>query len=229
MCKLDMKDAYFCVSVAQEHRPFLRFVWQGRTFQFRCLPFGLASCPRTFTKLLKPVMAILRRVGMKAVIYLDDLLLMNESRQGLLNNRDTAIWLLTSLGFVINMEKSVLVPSQKLEYLGFLIDSRDMLFSLPHKKVVDIKTNCVMLLNSDVVTVRDVAKVTGRLTACAAAVLSAPLHYRHLQMQPSCMRFTCLCHQMHSRWNGIWDRLTLFPLFAWSVDVWQNYTKIRAN
>ena len=57
-----------------------------------------------------------------------------------------------------------------------------MLFSLPHKKVVDIKTNCVMLLNSEVVTVRDVAKVTGRLTACAAAVFSAPLHYRHLQM-----------------------------------------------
>ena len=37
-------------------------------------------------------------------------------------------------------------------------------------------------VNSEVVTVRDVAKVTGRLTACAAAVFSAPLHYRHLQM-----------------------------------------------
>ena len=53
------------------------------------------------------------------VMYLDDFFLLNESRQDLLNNRDTAIWLLTSLGFVMNIEKSVFVQSQKLEYLVF--------------------------------------------------------------------------------------------------------------
>ena len=48
-----------------------------------------------------------------------------------------------------------------------------MIISLPHKTMEVIETNCVVLLNSEVVTVRDVAKVTGRPTACAAAVFSA--------------------------------------------------------
>ena len=114
MCKLDMKDVY---STGTQAVPPICVA--GENIPVPLSPFGLASCPRTFTKLLRPVIAILRHVGMKAVIYLDDILLMNESRQDLLNNRDTAIWLLTYLGVVIDMEKSVLVPSQKLEYLGF--------------------------------------------------------------------------------------------------------------
>ena len=48
--KIDLKDAYFCLSVAREHRKYLRFQWQGQTLEFQTLPFGLGSAPRTFTK-----------------------------------------------------------------------------------------------------------------------------------------------------------------------------------
>ena len=30
---------------------------------FKCLPFGLSSVPRVFTKLLKPVVGFLRQIG----------------------------------------------------------------------------------------------------------------------------------------------------------------------
>jgi hypothetical protein len=96
MCKIDLKDAFFCVKICPTHRKFLRFIWQGKMMQFCSLPFGLASAPRTFTKVLKPVMALLRRVGLKVVIYLDDLLLMNQSQQGLIKDRDSVLWLLES-------------------------------------------------------------------------------------------------------------------------------------
>jgi hypothetical protein len=91
MCKIDLKDAFFCVKICPTHRKFLRFIWQGKMMQFCSLPFGLASAPRTFTKVLKPVMALLRRVGLKVVIYLDDLLLMNQSQQGLIKDRDSVL------------------------------------------------------------------------------------------------------------------------------------------
>lgn len=80
MVKLDLKDAYLTVPVAEEHQRLLRFEWQGRKYQFVCLPFGLASAPRTFTKLLKPVVAFLRERGIRLVCYLDDFLILNQDK-----------------------------------------------------------------------------------------------------------------------------------------------------
>ena len=68
MCSVDLKDAYLSVAIAKHHRKYLRFVWEGTTYEFTCLPFGLCSAPRIFTKLLHPVMAHLRFLGLRTVI-----------------------------------------------------------------------------------------------------------------------------------------------------------------
>ena len=73
MMKLDLQDAYFSVPIHNSHKKYLRFVFQGITYEFQCLPFGLSSAPRTFTKLLKPVIVLLRIQGIRIVIYLDNI------------------------------------------------------------------------------------------------------------------------------------------------------------
>jgi len=45
MCSLDLKDAYLSVSITKEHRRYLRFLWDGRIFEFAWLPFGLCNAP----------------------------------------------------------------------------------------------------------------------------------------------------------------------------------------
>jgi len=67
MCTLDLKDAYLSVAIVQEHQRFLRFIWNGRIFEFTCLPFGLCSAPRIFMKLLHLVMAHLRKQGLQGL------------------------------------------------------------------------------------------------------------------------------------------------------------------
>ncbi len=37
---IDLKDAYFHVSILPRHRPFLRFAFEGRAWQYKVLPFG---------------------------------------------------------------------------------------------------------------------------------------------------------------------------------------------
>ncbi|KAI2655706.1 Transposon Ty3-G Gag-Pol polyprotein [Labeo rohita] len=42
---IDLKDAYFHVSILPRHRPFLRFAFEGRAYQYKVLPFGLSLSP----------------------------------------------------------------------------------------------------------------------------------------------------------------------------------------
>ena len=79
MCSIDLKDAYLSVSISQEHRRYLRFTWMETMYEFTCLPFGLCSAPRVFTKLMKPIMTFLQGQGQRTIIYLDDLLIINQS------------------------------------------------------------------------------------------------------------------------------------------------------
>ena len=63
MASIDLKDAYLSIAIWEEHRKYLRFLWENTMYEFQCLPFGLSSAPRVFTKLLKPVLARLRHQG----------------------------------------------------------------------------------------------------------------------------------------------------------------------
>ncbi len=60
---IDLKDAYFHIQVVQRHRRFLRFVFGGKAYQYKVLPFGLALAPRTFTKCMDAALAPLRLKG----------------------------------------------------------------------------------------------------------------------------------------------------------------------
>ncbi len=43
----------FHVSILLRHRPFLRFAFEGRAWQYRILPFGLSLSPRVLTKVVE--------------------------------------------------------------------------------------------------------------------------------------------------------------------------------
>ncbi|XP_074643979.1 uncharacterized protein LOC141900830 [Tubulanus polymorphus] len=69
-----------------------------------------------------------------------------------------------------------------MEYIGLQIDSIMMMLKLPGGKIMKIREQCQQMLNCQTVTVRDPAKLIGKLTATVSAILPAPLDYRNLQM-----------------------------------------------
>ena len=142
MVKIDLKDAYLTVPIWQNHQKYLRFLWRDSLLEFACLPFGLASAPRVFTKLLKPVLSILRQRGIRLIVYLDDILLMAPSVEQVLQHAASTLNLLEGLGFTVNYLKSVLVPSQQMEFLGSLVNSLDQSLSLPRDKIRKIQSKC---------------------------------------------------------------------------------------
>ena len=181
MCKLDLKDAYLSVPIQKSDRRFLRFSWGKKFYQFKTLPFGLTSAPYVFTKLLRPIASLLRQQGLRILIYLDDMLLM-VSDPGLLRDQMNHVTtLLESLGFVLNHKKCITENTQLIEFLGFIVDSRNMTLSLPSEKTEKIQKECRHTLNRLEVTGRQLAHIIGLMTSVLPAVLPAPLHYRALQ------------------------------------------------
>ena len=181
LVKIDLKDAYLTVPIWKNHQKYLRFLWKGSMLEFGCLPFGLATAPRVFTKLMKPVVGALRQRGIRLIIYLDDLLILAESHDQALHHAASTLNLLEGLGFIVNYQKSQLLPSQKIEFLGFLIDSNTMTLQLPGEKLRKIRKKCQELLAQTTVSVRELSKFLGLLTSSIQAIFPAPLHYRHLQ------------------------------------------------
>lgn len=181
MVSIDLKDAYLSVAVWEGHRKYLRFMWQDTIYEFQCLPFGLCTAPRVFTKLLKPVLARLRHQGARVIMYLDDMLVMAQSREDLEKQVIQIVSLLEMLGFVVNREKSHLQPTQTIQYLGFIVDSRELLIRLTEEKVVQITAACKKAQQEGSLSARHLARLIGKMTATMPAVHTAPLWYRELQ------------------------------------------------
>ena len=108
MCKLDMKNAYFSVPLHQTSIKYVRFLWSGNLYEFPWLCSGLGLAPWIYKKLLKTTISVLRRINIPVIIYLDSMLLMGQTIKETLMSRDTTIFPLQHLGFIMNMDKSVL-------------------------------------------------------------------------------------------------------------------------
>ena len=76
---IDLTDAYFHVPLHPHFRKYLRFVAQGVAYQFRALPFGLATAPRIFTKMVEPLAQFLHAQGIIMYHYLDDWLIKGDT------------------------------------------------------------------------------------------------------------------------------------------------------
>ncbi|XP_071852375.1 uncharacterized protein [Apostichopus japonicus] len=91
-------------------------------YQFRALPFGLATAPRVFTRVAGAVVAHLRKRGVTLYVYLDDWLVVGNSRSEATNNVHKTLQTLQELGWIVNQKKSRLSPSQTIQFLGAILD-----------------------------------------------------------------------------------------------------------
>ncbi len=100
---LDLKDAHLHVPIHTSSRKWLGFAINGNTYRFRCLPFGLSTSPRTFTRVVKVIAEHLRRHGIYVFVYLDDWFLSPPSPSVLLRQITRVLKLgLISLGLIVN-------------------------------------------------------------------------------------------------------------------------------
>ena len=181
LTSVDLQDAYFSIPVHEQDQKYLKFTWNGSLYKFICVCFGLKSAPFLFTKVLKAVFAWFRQQNFRCSYYIDDSLNMNKNKAVCQKNTMTMVNTLQSLGFTINYKKSSLVPSQRIVFFGFLVDSVQFKIFLTEEKVQKIMLKAKHLLEKLKVIVRELASFIGLVINAFYAVLEAPLHYRSME------------------------------------------------
>ncbi len=178
---IDLKDAYFHVSILPRHRPFLRFAFEGRAYQYKALPFGLSLSPRVFTKVVEAAHVPLREAGIRILNYLDDWLILAQSRALLCEHRDMVLSHLSRLGLQVNREKSKLSPVQRISFLGMELDSVNLTARLSEERAQSMLRCLESLQRKKAVPLKHFQRLLGHMASSAAITPLGLLHMRPLQ------------------------------------------------
>ena len=165
----------------------MKLQWENKLYAFTYFPNGLAFCPRKFTKLHKPVYSVLRQLGHASLPYIDDSYLQGDHYYSCLADVIGTIRLIYYLGFLIHLGKSVLVLTQRLIFLGFILDSALVLMRIymTPDRVAKVSDLCSNLLSAQVPTIRTVSQVLGYIISTFPGVMFGQLYFRHLECDKS--------------------------------------------
>ena len=179
---IDLKDAYYSVPVKKRDRKFFRFHFEGKVYEFQCMPQGYCDAPRVFTKITKPLMAVLRSQGFSNSIYIDDILLTADTFEEISSNVKETIQIFDAAGFTVHTKKSVVHGTKNIEFLGFVIDSEDLVVKLSHAKADGIITKTSRFLTKQKVTIQEISETIGTLVASEPGNLYARIFYKRLEI-----------------------------------------------
>ncbi len=219
---IDLKDAYFHVSILPRHRSFLWFAFEGRAYQYKVLPFGLSLSSHVFTKVAEAALVPLREQGVRILNYLDDWLILAQSRDQLCEHRDLVLSHLSQLGLQVNWEKSKLSPVQRISFLGMELDSASQTARLTQEHAQSV-LNCLNTFkNRTAAPLKQFQRLLGHMAAVAAVTPLGLLHMRPLQ------------HWLHGRvprwaWQSGTPRVQVTPACRQTFTPWSDLSFLRAG
>ena len=178
---IDFKDAYFHIPIQEQSRKYLRFHVQGQTYQFKALPFGLATAPLEFTVVAKEVKLMALHKGIRIHQYLDDWLVRATSHQTCLEHTKILVQICQDLGWLVNLEKSELEPKQVFDFVGYQFDLQSGRVRPTPERWQNLQQKILGLLSIPTCPVRDLMSLIGLLTATEKQVHLGRLHMRPIQ------------------------------------------------
>lgn len=126
------------------------------------------------------VAAFLRKRQVRVYPYFDDWLLTGHSKEQshVTLVRDT----FHRLGLLLSISKSSLISTQRIEFIGAVLDSVQGKASFPEPRFQAIEQIVKTILQYHTTTVRGCLKLIGHMAACTYVVKHARLRLRPLQV-----------------------------------------------
>ena len=178
---IDFKDAYFHIPIHSQSRKYMRFHLQGRSYQFKALPFGLSTAPMEFTVVAKEVKLMALQKGIRIHQYLDDWLVRASTLHTCLQHTQTLVTLCQELGWLVNKEKSELAPKQVFNFVGYQFDLKEGKVRPTEERWQALTDKIRSMMSDPLCPVRKFMSLIGLLTATEKQVHLGRLHMRPIQ------------------------------------------------
>ena len=185
LAKVDLKSAYRSIPIHSKNYPYMGLSWIFSNSDKKCymidtkLPFGSKKACKIFTAISNAIARILKKKGVLIINYLDDLLIIADTKEKCWLDLDTTINVLVSLGLEINWDK-VEPPNQKITFLGVLIDTCSRTLSLPDDKLSDTKNLVKLWLTKKRATKKELQQFIGKLNWACRVVRGGRTFLRRL-------------------------------------------------
>jgi hypothetical protein len=220
MASIDWKDAYYSVKVHKDYRKYLRFIWNGKLYQFTCLPNGLKSAPRIFTKIVKVPFAKARQLGVTASSYIDDGITMGLNRLKAKMNVKNLTNITNKAGFVIHPVKSELEPKQVKVHLGYIIDSVNMTLKISDQRVTKIKQLCMEVIHNTHMQRKITLRKLSKLVGCMVSTLPANQYGRlDLRRMEKFLNFELNCVNRNYDQKIMLQKVHLQDILRWHNEI----------
>ena len=116
-----------------------------------------------------------------SVIFVDDSCLQGDTKEECFQTIEATVSLLEILSFAIHKRKSILNPTQEIEFLGFVFNSLTMTVSITNGKTEAIILKIRSFLENKSLTIRELVSVIGSVISLFPAIAFGKLHYRALE------------------------------------------------
>ena len=143
------------------------------------LPFGVTTALYVFTRIVSAMAAVSYLSGVRFHHYLDDWLILADSKQQVMRLTEIVLKLAVKLGWIPNWEKSVLIPTQHLVHVGIEYDLEVGLALPPESRLIKLDLLASPLLTTQKCTARQLLSLI-----CVLAFMEKQVPFRRCFLRP---------------------------------------------
>jgi hypothetical protein len=185
IAKVDLKSAYRSVPIHSSCYAYMGLSWRfgtdtESTYFYDCrLPFGASRSCKVFQAISNSIVRILDRHNFRCISYIDDFLVIGESKLECQKALDFLLKLIPMLGLEVNWDK-VSAPETSLSFLGVQIDCVRRTLALPESKLAEVRLLVEKWQKKKRFCKKDLQKMIGKLNWCARVVVGGRSFLRNL-------------------------------------------------
>ena len=132
-------------TLAGRHCCFLHLKWNNFIIQFRALPFGLSTVPKTFTRVMRTISLQWWRMWINLFLYTNNAFILGNSLEQTRIDWQRLASLLHRFGFELSHCKCLFKPLQVFLHIGLMFNTREMTISLPGLKLQTTQTEASLV------------------------------------------------------------------------------------
>ena len=181
LAKCDIASAFRIIPLCPEQYYLFGFEWRNEYYYDKCLPMGCGSSCNIFETLSTALhwVACTKLAIQFLVHFLDDFLLVHKEKS--ICQKQLALFtdMCSHIGVPIAPEKTVL-PAQVISFLGYELDSIEMVLRLPLEKLTKCKQEILACLQKEKIQLKELQSIIGTLNFACGAVIPGRAFLRRL-------------------------------------------------